>query len=187
MDQHGSNHSELGHGTAGDAGLGGVSAAAVAAAAAAAVAASNIGNAHASMLFGMSGLQARSDGQPSNTEANGSVSSQAATTRASGRSGRKSTQSSHAVVTDQSQCPITGLPAKYTDPSTGIPYATQEAFEIIQRVARGDYGWSTSMKCFIHPFDETPPADVPEGWLDCTVGRPFTAPTLEPLPRGGMH
>lgn len=30
-------------------------------------------------------------------------------------------------------CAVTGLPAKYRDPKTGLPYATKEAFQIIRR------------------------------------------------------
>ncbi|KAK7319198.1 hypothetical protein RJT34_03916 [Clitoria ternatea] len=33
---------------------------------------------------------------------------------------------------EQAVCPITGLPAKYRDPKTGLPYATKEAFKIIR-------------------------------------------------------
>ncbi|XP_045825779.1 SWR1 complex subunit 2-like [Trifolium pratense] len=37
---------------------------------------------------------------------------------------------------EQPVCVITGLPAKYRDPKTGLPYATKEAFKIIrQRIA----------------------------------------------------
>jgi len=32
----------------------------------------------------------------------------------------------------KSKCEITGLPAKYLDPKTGLPYATLEAFKIIR-------------------------------------------------------
>lgn len=33
----------------------------------------------------------------------------------------------------QAFCAITGLPAKYRDPKTGLPYATKEAFQIIRK------------------------------------------------------
>ncbi|KAK7359547.1 hypothetical protein VNO77_01508 [Canavalia gladiata] len=33
---------------------------------------------------------------------------------------------------EQSVCAITGLPAKYRDPKTGLPYATKEAFKVIR-------------------------------------------------------
>jgi len=34
---------------------------------------------------------------------------------------------------DKSTCPVTGLPAKYFDPVTRIPYATAEAFKVIRQ------------------------------------------------------
>ncbi|KAI4331832.1 hypothetical protein L6164_016787 [Bauhinia variegata] len=34
---------------------------------------------------------------------------------------------------EKSVCAITGLPAKYRDPKTGLPYATKEAFKIIRQ------------------------------------------------------
>ncbi|GAV66690.1 YL1 domain-containing protein/YL1_C domain-containing protein [Cephalotus follicularis] len=33
---------------------------------------------------------------------------------------------------DKALCAVTGLPAKYRDPKTGLPYATKEAFKIIR-------------------------------------------------------
>ncbi|KAH6570259.1 hypothetical protein BASA61_001327 [Batrachochytrium salamandrivorans] len=85
-------------------------------------------------------------------------------------------------------CPITGLAAKFTDPRTGIPYATPEAYETIQQLANGDFGWAPSIKCFIHRFNEAPPKDVPDGWMDCTLSRPFVVPELEPARRSsGYH
>ena len=44
----------------------------------------------------------------------------------------------------QSTCVITGLPARYRDPRTGIPYATTEAYATIERVLRGEYVWTGS-------------------------------------------
>ncbi|KAL3520940.1 hypothetical protein ACH5RR_019089 [Cinchona calisaya] len=34
--------------------------------------------------------------------------------------------------TEKAVCAVTGLPAKYRDPKTGLPYATKEAFKIIR-------------------------------------------------------
>ena len=45
----------------------------------------------------------------------------------------------------QSTCVITGLPARYCDPRTGIPYATTEAYATIERVLRGEYVWTGSV------------------------------------------
>ena len=42
----------------------------------------------------------------------------------------------------QSICPITGLPAIYKDPRTGIPYANALAYKVITRVLEGGFVWS---------------------------------------------
>ena len=42
----------------------------------------------------------------------------------------------------QSTCVITGLPARYRDPQTGIPYATTEAYRTLRRVLARDYIWT---------------------------------------------
>lgn len=34
---------------------------------------------------------------------------------------------------EKAVCAVTGLPAKYRDPKTGLPYATKEAFNIIRQ------------------------------------------------------
>lgn len=39
---------------------------------------------------------------------------------------------------EKSVCAITGLPAKYRDPQTGLPYATLEAFKIIRQCASNE-------------------------------------------------
>jgi len=39
---------------------------------------------------------------------------------------------------DKSTCPVTGLPAKYFDPLTRIPYATTEAFKVIRQSFQRD-------------------------------------------------
>ena len=42
----------------------------------------------------------------------------------------------------QSICPITGLPAIYKDPRTGIPYATAQAYKIITQLLENRYIWT---------------------------------------------
>ncbi|KAL1803211.1 hypothetical protein ACET3Z_031858 [Daucus carota] len=39
------------------------------------------------------------------------------------------------VYSHKSVCAVTGLPAKYRDPKTGVPYATKEAFKVIHERA----------------------------------------------------
>ncbi|SPO31605.1 related to VPS72 - component of the SWR1 complex, required for vacuolar protein sorting [Ustilago trichophora] len=42
----------------------------------------------------------------------------------------------------QSICPITGLPAIYRDPRTGIPYANAEAYKVLTKVLEGRFLWT---------------------------------------------
>lgn len=42
----------------------------------------------------------------------------------------------------QSICPITGLPAVYKDPRTGIPYANSYAYKVITRVLESGFVWT---------------------------------------------
>ncbi len=42
----------------------------------------------------------------------------------------------------QSICPITGLPAIYKDPRTGIPYANAQAFKIITKLLENKFVWT---------------------------------------------
>lgn len=50
-----------------------------------------------------------------------------------GVSFRKQLSSSSFPYPEREVCVITGLPAKYRDPKTGLPYATKEAFRIIRK------------------------------------------------------
>lgn len=43
----------------------------------------------------------------------------------------------------QSVCPVTGLPARYRDPRTGIAFATREAYTILTQLMRGEFRWAT--------------------------------------------
>ena len=44
----------------------------------------------------------------------------------------------------QSLCVITGLPARYRDPHTGLPYATTQAYAMLRRVLDGEFLWTGS-------------------------------------------
>jgi vacuolar protein sorting-associated protein 72 len=46
-------------------------------------------------------------------------------------------------------CAITGYPAKYRDPSTGLPYCNSYAYKEIQRLKRGDYKWSKLVGAYV--------------------------------------
>ncbi|KAJ3183305.1 hypothetical protein HDU85_002331 [Gaertneriomyces sp. JEL0708] len=72
----------------------------------------------------------------------------------------------------KAKCPITGLPARFRDPTTQIPYANKEAFLTIQQLQRNEYAWSPILGTFIQSFTETVEG-VPEHWEEACVGRPL--------------
>jgi len=45
---------------------------------------------------------------------------------------------------DKCTCPVTGLPAKYFDPVTRIPYASTEAFKVIRQSFHKDTDFDQS-------------------------------------------
>ncbi|KAI9713653.1 MAG: hypothetical protein M1812_006625 [Candelaria pacifica] len=49
------------------------------------------------------------------------------------------------------QCVITGQPAKFRDPSTGLPYSSTYAYREIQRLKGGSYRWSSLLGCYVGP------------------------------------
>ncbi|RDL34471.1 uncharacterized protein BP5553_07599 [Venustampulla echinocandica] len=46
-------------------------------------------------------------------------------------------------------CAITSYPAKYRDPSTGLPYSSSYAYKEIQRLQRGEYKWSKLVGAYV--------------------------------------
>ena len=69
----------------------------------------------------------------------------------------------------QSTCVVTGLPARYRDPLTGIPYATTEAFDTLRGALHGAYLWTGAPEaragvlgsgCFAGAADEAGAAGV---------------------------
>ncbi|TDL22288.1 hypothetical protein BD410DRAFT_788533 [Rickenella mellea] len=45
-------------------------------------------------------------------------------------------------------CPITGRPAPYRDPRTGVPYANANAYRVLTRVLSHEYVWNVSNGCY---------------------------------------
>lgn len=54
-----------------------------------------------------------------------------------------------AAVPKKELCVIFGTPAKYHDPSSGLPYCNSYAYKEIQRLKRGDYRWSTLLQAYV--------------------------------------
>ncbi|KAH8594920.1 YL1 nuclear protein-domain-containing protein [Bisporella sp. PMI_857] len=50
---------------------------------------------------------------------------------------------------DHELCAITSYPAKYRDPSTGLPYCNGYAYKEIQKLKRGDYKWSKLVGVYV--------------------------------------
>lgn len=46
-------------------------------------------------------------------------------------------------------CVITNRPARYRDPSTGLPFATAHAYNEIRRLIRGEYKWSRLLGAWV--------------------------------------
>ncbi|KAF9978275.1 hypothetical protein BGZ73_003082 [Actinomortierella ambigua] len=69
-----------------------------------------------------------------------------------------------------SVCPITGLPAKYRDPTSGIPYANKEAYKVLQNVMRHGYVWSNGLNAYCHDVGQVLPRNTPAGMADALSG-----------------
>ncbi|KAF9899365.1 hypothetical protein BX616_003079 [Lobosporangium transversale] len=67
-------------------------------------------------------------------------------------------------------CQITGLPAKYRDPKTGIPYANKEAYKILQNVIHHGYVWSNGLNAYCHDVAQPLPKGVPAGLAEALIG-----------------
>jgi vacuolar protein sorting-associated protein 72 len=68
------------------------------------------------------------------------------------------------------KCAVTGWPAKYTDPKTGLPYADLQVYKIIQRMVAGGSAWSALLGAWVGPQTAVglrlgrPARGVPEGF-----------------------
>lgn len=69
-------------------------------------------------------------------------------------------------------CPITGYPAKYLEPHSGIPYADIRGFKIIQGLLAHQYVWSESLECYIGDEEQAKGVrGVPPGWEEAVSGK----------------
>ncbi|KAK6341303.1 hypothetical protein TWF696_008382 [Orbilia brochopaga] len=67
---------------------------------------------------------------------------------------------------DRPLCVTTSLPARFKDPSTGLPYASLFGYKQILRVKQGELQWNNELQCFFDVQDAA--AGVPEGFYDQT-------------------
>lgn len=57
-------------------------------------------------------------------------------------------------------CPITGLPARYLDPRTSVPFASVVAFHTLTKILSREYTWSESLGCYVAPSVVAPPSSA---------------------------
>ncbi|KAF8310842.1 YL1-domain-containing protein [Clavulina sp. PMI_390] len=70
------------------------------------------------------------------------------------------------------QCQITGLSARYSHPSSGIPYANLTAYRTIESLLRHQYVWSEGLDCYVGDDHRTEGATgVPDGWSEAVMGK----------------
>ncbi|KAF5361713.1 hypothetical protein D9758_007299 [Tetrapyrgos nigripes] len=46
-------------------------------------------------------------------------------------------------------CPVSGLPAKYLDPRTGVPYADVKTYKTLTALLEHQYVWSADLGCYV--------------------------------------
>ena len=49
----------------------------------------------------------------------------------------------------QEQCIISGFPARFRDPRTGLAYSDTYAFRAIRRLRKGECRWSSLLGCYV--------------------------------------
>ncbi|KAK0228776.1 YL1 nuclear protein-domain-containing protein [Armillaria fumosa] len=54
-------------------------------------------------------------------------------------------------------CPLTGQPAPYLDPRTGVPFSNIWAYETLTKLLNHEFVWSTALGCYVR--QEDPPAE----------------------------
>ncbi|RKP04716.1 YL1 nuclear protein C-terminal domain-containing protein, partial [Thamnocephalis sphaerospora] len=59
-------------------------------------------------------------------------------------------------------CAVTGLPARYRDPHTGLPYADARAFSVIRRLAAGRFPWNGELGAYTSAIDARIPSGLPQ-------------------------
>ncbi|KAK5217322.1 hypothetical protein LTR72_009889 [Exophiala xenobiotica] len=72
------------------------------------------------------------------------------------------------VKHNQELCPITTLPARYRDPSTGIGYANVVGYKKLQELKEHKFIWSSMLGCYVGRDGGQVARGVPEGFVDKT-------------------
>ncbi|TFK71726.1 hypothetical protein BDN72DRAFT_869835 [Pluteus cervinus] len=58
------------------------------------------------------------------------------------------------------QCPITGKPARYLDPRTGVPFADLRGFDVLSDILKHNYVWNQALGCYVSRQDEDEAGDT---------------------------
>ncbi|KAK4936810.1 hypothetical protein LTR10_022399 [Elasticomyces elasticus] len=75
-------------------------------------------------------------------------------------------KSSKPVKHSQELCPITTLPVRYRDPSTGIGYANVLGYKKLQELKQHKFVWSSMLGCYIGRDGGVVARGVPEGFVE---------------------
>ena len=78
---------------------------------------------------------------------------------------KKISRPGKAVKHSQELCPITTLPVRYRDPSTGIAYANTTAYKKLHELKEHKFVWSSMLGCYIGRENAVAARGVPEGWV----------------------
>ncbi len=70
------------------------------------------------------------------------------------------------VKHSQELCPITTLPVRYRDPSTGIGYSNVVAYKKLQELKEHKFIWSSMLGCYVGRDGGQVARGVPEGFVD---------------------
>ncbi len=70
-------------------------------------------------------------------------------------------------------CSITGRPARYIDPRTSVPYATQAAYRALTMILNHEYVWSHALGCYLtRPQNPILSATTDGSVVQANSGRP---------------
>ncbi|EXJ93060.1 hypothetical protein A1O3_01616 [Capronia epimyces CBS 606.96] len=70
------------------------------------------------------------------------------------------------VKHSQELCPITTLPVRYRDTSTGIGFANVVGYKKLQELKQHRFAWSSMLGCYVGRDDGVVARGVPEGFVD---------------------
>lgn len=90
------------------------------------------------------------------------------------------------------KCAVTGWPAKYTDPKTGLPYADLQVYKIVQRMVAGGSAWSAVLGAWVGPQTAVglrmgrPARGVPEGFASGSESAAVKTPAPVEIKKEGV-